>query len=136
MALCPLNNMSLKSQRIRKAFSKSAKKGFRGYPVATIAFYGPDDKTATKVVASIVAHEDAEPEPMKKWYSDRDLRNDESILSGIKEFLTGHGARSVVMPDRIIGCPHEEGIDYPEGQECPICPFWTGRDRWTGERIH
>ena len=128
--------MSLKAQRIRKAFSKSAKKGFRGYPVATIAFYGPDDKTATKVVASIVAHEDAEPEPMKKWYSDRDVRNDESILSGIKEFLAGHGARSVVMPDRIIGCPHEEGIDYPEGQECPICPFWKGRNRWTGERIH
>jgi hypothetical protein len=48
--------MSLKAQRIRKAFSKRAKKGFRGYPVATIAFYGPDDKLATKVVASIIPH--------------------------------------------------------------------------------
>jgi hypothetical protein len=40
------------------------------------------------------------------------------------------------MADRIIGCPHEEGIDYPEGEECPLCPFWKGRDRWSGEREH
>jgi hypothetical protein len=43
--------------------------------------------------------------------------------------------KSVVMPDRIIGCPHEEGIDYPEGESCPQCPFWEGRDRWTGEPV-
>jgi hypothetical protein len=36
---------------------------------------------------------------------------------------------------RIIGCPHEEGIDY-EGATCPACPFWAGRDRWTGKRLH
>ena len=32
-----------------------------------------------------------------------------------------------------LGCPHEEGVDYPEGQICPQCPFWAHRDRWTGE---
>jgi hypothetical protein len=31
--------------------------------------------------------------------------------------------------------PHEEGIDY-EGATCPACPFWAGRDRWTGTRLH
>jgi hypothetical protein len=41
---------------------------------------------------------------------------------------------SVVMADRIIGCPHEEGIGY-EGATCPACPFWAGRDRWTGKRL-
>jgi hypothetical protein len=35
--------------------------------------------------------------------------------------------------DRIIGCPHEEGIDYPEGTSCPECLYWEGRDRWTGQ---
>ena len=24
---------------------------------------------------------------------------------------------------RLIGCPHEEGIDYPEGHSCPHCPY-------------
>jgi hypothetical protein len=41
----------------------------------------------------------------------------------------------VTMTDRIIGCPHEEGIDYPEGECYPLCPFWAGRDRWTGELL-
>jgi hypothetical protein len=40
---------------------------------------------------------------------------------------------SVAMVEAIIGCPHEEGIDYPTGESCPHCPFWKGRDRWTGE---
>jgi hypothetical protein len=39
------------------------------------------------------------------------------------------------MTDQIIGCPHEEGIDY-EGATCPACPFWAGRDRWTRTRLH
>ena len=35
------------------------------------------------------------------------------------------------MTDRIIGCPHEEGIDYADGTVCPMCPYWQDRDRWT-----
>jgi hypothetical protein len=45
-------------------------------------------------------------------------------------------AKSVAIADRIIGYPHEEGLDYPEGEWCPQCPFWKGRDRWSGEREH
>jgi hypothetical protein len=45
------------------------------------------------------------------------------------------GVRSVAMVGRIIGCPHEEGIDY-QGPTCPLCPYWAGRDRWSGERMH
>jgi hypothetical protein len=39
------------------------------------------------------------------------------------------------MSHRKTGCPHEEGIDYPEGEPCPQCPFWTHRDRWTGKLL-
>ncbi len=55
----------------------------------------------------------------------------EKVLALIKE----HAAKSVVVSDRIIGCPHEEGIDYPDGKSCPKCPYWAGRDRFTQERI-
>jgi hypothetical protein len=44
------------------------------------------------------------------------------------------GALSVVMTGGIIGCPHQEGIDY-EGEWCPVCEFWHGRDRFTGKMI-
>ncbi len=92
-------------ERIKKWLRKTAKKGFRGYPIATIAHYGPDNRKATKVVVSIVASEDASPEPMKKWFSEEDVRNDEQILAEIKEFISINGATSVAMLDRIIGCP-------------------------------
>jgi hypothetical protein len=56
-------------------------------------------------------------------------------LFGEPAFITEAGVKSVVIAERIIGCPHEEGIDY-EGAICPACPFWAGRDRWTGKRLH
>jgi MFS family permease len=49
-------------------------------------------------------------------------------VSGV--LIDRFGVRSVAMVDRIIGCPHEEGVDYPEGEECPECPFWRGKDRF------
>jgi hypothetical protein len=123
--------------RSKSQLGKRAKRGFRGYPVATIAFYGPTAERASKVAVGIVAREDAEPDILQTWHSEeRDLRHDDEIGYEIKEFLREHQAVSVVMADRIIGCPHEEGIDYPEGEPCPQCPYWRGRDRWTGEAIN
>ena len=73
---------------------------------------------------------------MRKWYSeDADVRHDADILEEVQAFFGEFGALSVAMPDRIIGCPHEEGIDY-EGPVCPECPFWANRDRWTGEIVN
>lgn len=40
---------------------KKANRGFRGYPAATIAFYGPDDRRASKASVAIVPAEGAEP---------------------------------------------------------------------------
>lgn len=116
---------------------KKAKRGFRGYPIATVAFYGPTADFATKVVASIVPGEGCDPDPLDRWFSqDTDVRTDPEIGEQVIAFLTAHGARSVVVTDGIIGCPHEEGVDYPDGATCPRCPYWAGRDRWTRERIH
>jgi hypothetical protein len=108
-----------------------------GYPVATVACYGPNDQFASKVVVRIVLSEkDSEPDLIEKWFSDdKDACLDAEIISQIMEYITKHNVERVVMMDRIIGCPHEEGIDYPEGEKCPLYPFWANRDRWTGEII-
>jgi hypothetical protein len=104
--------------------------GFRGYPVGTVAYYGPNDQIASKVVAAIVRSEAAEPGPIAKWVSaDTDARENAHVLGQVLDFLDQQGARSVVVTPGIYGCPHEEGMDYPEGQACPLCPFWAGRDR-------
>jgi len=116
--------------------TKQSNRGFRGYPVATVAFYGADDRRASKVAVGIVPRDGAEPTELERWFSDDDVRNDLAINKAILEFVRRHGAKTVVVADRIMGCPHEEGIDYPTGEKCPRCPFWASRDRWSGDVLH
>ena len=121
-------------QRFTTALRKKPRRGFSGYPIATMAFYGPDDKLATKVAVGITLAQGQEPAVLERWFSEAvDVRNNHEISGEIVHFLRHHDVKSVVSPDRIIGCPHEEGIDYPEGGVCPRCPFWAARNRWTGE---
>jgi hypothetical protein len=118
------------------SLTKRANKGFRGYPIGTVAFYGPDDRRASKVTVGVVPREGAEPTELERWFSDQgDVRDDTDLTTAITAFLEQHSVKSVALADRILGCPHEEGIDYPLGEKCPACPFWTNRDRWTGEEL-
>jgi hypothetical protein len=122
--------------RSLKRLRKKARKGMRGCPVATIAFYGPNLSQATKVAVGIVPFENEDVAAMRDWKVDHgDVHADSGIAQEILEFIEKQGALSVVMTDGIIGCPHQEGIDY-EGEWCPVCDFWHGRDRFTGQRIH
>jgi hypothetical protein len=126
----------LMEERFLKRLRKKARKGLRGWPVATIAFYGPDLSTATKVAVGIVQAEGEAVDALRDWsVAHGDIRNDAGIASEILDFIAEHGALSVAMTDGIIGCPHQEGIDY-EGEWCPVCAFWRGRDRFTGERMN
>jgi hypothetical protein len=121
---------------IEPRLAQKARRGFRGYPVATVAFYGPDAGRASKVAVGIVRGEGAQARPLERWFSDDlDVRADPAIGEQILAFLRQHGARSVVLSPGLIGCPHEEGVDYPSGGLCPRCPYWHGRDRWTGEIV-
>ncbi len=125
---------SLKLKRARDRYRKRLKRGARGFPVATIAYDGPNDRVATKVVVSCASEPDGEPDEMERWSSEGgDLREDPTSIDRIVQLLDAWQPKSVVSPDRIIGCPHEEGIDYPEGEACPQCPFWENIDRWTGK---
>ena len=108
----------------------------KGYPIATVAFYGPTNSIATKIVCSIIKTENSDVEPMKKWFSEKDLRKSEKVLSEVLAFIEENEAKSVSMLEQIIGCPHEEGIDYPDGEACPECKYWKGRDRFTHEMLH
>jgi hypothetical protein len=121
----------------RSWLGENAERGFRGYPAATVALYGPTADLATKIVVAIVREAGREPDPLERWFSeDTDVRNNPAVGEKVLAFLKQHDAKSVIVTDGIIGCPHEEGIDYPEGKSCPRCPYWAGRDRFTRERIH
>jgi hypothetical protein len=121
----------------QESLRKKARKGFHGSPVATIAFYGPDNTRASKVVLGIFLREGDDPAVLDRLFQkEDDVRQDPTIGQQILDLIRQHGVRSVAITDGIIGCPHEEGIDYPKGKSCPQCPYWAGRDRFTGQRVH
>ena len=107
------------------------------YPLGTIAAYGPDNKLATKLAVAVFRRPgDIEPVELRRWFSTSgDARKDPTIAAEVAEFLKGHGVQQTTRHDRIIGCPHEEGKDYPVGEKCPQCPFWHNIDRFTHKPI-
>jgi hypothetical protein len=126
---------SAASKKTDQGAEQAAQKA--AYPAATLAFYGPDDQLAIKAVAAVVLSEgDHHLAAVQEWHTeDTDIRTDRAVRQQIMEFLQSQKVQRVVMADRIIGCPHVEGVDYPKGKVCPFCPFWANRDRWTGQRL-
>lgn len=111
--------------------------GFRGFPVVTIALYGPDDRRATKIVAATVSSMEGETDEIRRWRVPADdhmtdIRSHEATAREIADFAAFFGAATIVFSDGIMGCPHEEGIDHPAGIPCPFCPYWSGDDTGAG----
>ena len=95
--------------RFLKRLRKKARKGLRGWPIATIAFYGPTLSQAMKVTVGIVPSENAEVEELRDWKVDcGDIRADPGIAREILEFIEKHRVLSVAMTDGVIGCPHKK----------------------------
>jgi hypothetical protein len=96
------------------------------YPLGTVCYYGPNDRTVMKVVLAIIPREDAEPSFLKRWVGSG-VSRDIKVVEELKRLLSQHQVKSVVATDGVIGCVHEEGLDFPLGQDCPFCPFWRGK---------
>lgn len=99
--------------------------GARMFPIGTVALYGPDDRTTTKIAAGVILHKGAEP-IMKRWVSTNILANPR-VQEEMDSFFKQYGVRSVGMSEGNMGCPHEEGEDFPQGEDCPFCPWWKGK---------
>ena len=95
------------------------------YPFGTVALYGPDDKRTTKIAAGVILRDGAEP-IMMRWVAS-DVTTNPKVQREMKEFFQQHGVKSVAMTEGNMGCPHEEGEDFPNGEDCPFCPFWKGK---------
>ena len=113
----PLQKRYQYLKHFREAIQKQ-----NSYPIGTIAYYGPDDQTITKIVAGILLNESTNP-ILKKWYGDG-VAEDTATVGEIGKFFQENEVQNIVMTEGIIGCPHEEGVDYPAGESCPDCPFW------------
>jgi hypothetical protein len=95
------------------------------YPIGTVAQYGPDDRTVTKIAAGVILFEDAEP-IMQRWVATA-ITDSVKMQQELMEFFKEYGVTRVVSYPGVMGCPHEEGQDFPNGEDCPFCPFWKGK---------
>ena len=92
------------------------------YPIGTLAYYGPDDQTVTKITAGILLSPEVDP-ILKQWMGNG-IASDPAIVTEIGSFFQKNGVGDIVMTNGIIGCPHVAGEDYPLGEACPLCPYW------------
>jgi hypothetical protein len=95
------------------------------YPLGTIVYYGPDDRTITKMVASVIKAREAAPTQME-WRGHK-INEDLIAVRELGLFFKTHAVVRVVMSEKIAGCEHEPGVDYPEDEDCPYCPFWAAQ---------
>ena len=85
---------------------RRVKQGFRGYPVATIAFCGLTEELATKVVVGIFNQEHGDADSLEKWFSQNsDIRSNYDIAEELVEFIKSHEVKSVVVTDDILAVP-------------------------------
>jgi hypothetical protein len=111
------NTKDSQPERFQKVLNES-----KEYPIGTVSYFGPDDQEVTKI--SVVISTSEESESISKSWHGLNIATDQSVAREIGKFLQAHGVQQVLMTDEIVGCAHEEGIDYPEGEECPHCPYW------------
>jgi hypothetical protein len=93
--------------------------------MGTVAYYGPDDQRTTKIAAGVIKREGAQP-IINRWVG-ANVKDNPKVQREIVEFFKKHGVRSAVVTSGNMGCPHEEGLDFPVGGDCPLCPYWKGK---------
>lgn len=114
-------------EHLMKGLQRRAQKGFQGYPLGIIAFYGRNDLIASKAVIGIVTKAGSGPAHIRKWiFENGDLRKDVPTIKELFRYIEAHDVVSVALAPGIYYCPHEPGVDFPEGDSCPHCAFWSG----------
>ena len=93
-------------EKSKKRISKKVRMGFQGYPVIGIAYSGPNENLATEVILEFVAEEGAEPQT-EKFFTQGDIREDETIQSAIVKMIERSGAQSVTLSEGVNCKPLE-----------------------------
>jgi hypothetical protein len=110
-----------------KKFRFCCMKGYGAgkYPIGTIAHYGPDNKTCTKIAAAVILNDERDT-VVERFLGDN-VFGDPAVSEKIRALFAKHKVAKVAAFNGIIGCPHEEKVDFPVGEECPHCPWWRGK---------
>jgi len=86
--------------KAKKRIAKQVKKGFHGYPLVALEYFGKTPDSATEVVISFIEEEGADPQK-QTVVSGGDAREDETIQSTLLKIIERVGAKTVTEIDGI-----------------------------------
>jgi hypothetical protein len=72
--------------KAKKRIAKQVKKGFDGYPLISLAYFGPTTEVASKVEVTFLAEEGAAAQ-VQTFSSNSDAREDETIQSVLVKII-------------------------------------------------
>ena len=109
------------SDKFTRKLETLSKKGFRGYPLAEIQYYGPSPYRAKKVVL-VIEDEEGSRKTLKEFNTQGwDLRGTSNIDRSLLQMLKEHGVATLKMDERSRGC--HKSMDDPE------CRYWKALPR-------
>ncbi|AOY89484.1 hypothetical protein BKP64_15630 [Marinobacter salinus] len=80
--------------KAKKRIAKQVRKGFNGYPLISLEYFGKTPDFATEVIISFTMEENAEPQ-QQKFVSENDAREDETIQSTLVKIIERADAKTV-----------------------------------------
>ncbi|WP_111494256.1 hypothetical protein [Marinobacter bohaiensis] len=86
--------------KAKKRIAKQVKKGFHGYPLISLEYFGETPDRASEVVISFIAEENAEPQK-QTFVSGKDVREDEAILSALVKIIERADAQTVAEQEGV-----------------------------------
>lgn len=86
--------------KVKKRIAKQVRKGFHGYPLVSLEYFGKTPDSATEVVITFTMEEDAAPQK-QTLASDGDARDDETIQSTLLKIIERADAKTVTEIDGI-----------------------------------
>ena len=86
--------------KAKKRIAKQVKKGFHGYPLVGLEYFGKTPDSATEVVISFTEEEGAEPQK-QTFASGGDAREDETIQSTLLKIIERADAKTVTEIDGV-----------------------------------
>ena len=86
--------------KAKKRIAKQVRKGFHGYPLVSLEYFGKTPDAASEVVISYTEEEGAEPQK-QTFASGGDAREDETIQSTLLKIIERADAKTVTEIDGI-----------------------------------
>ncbi|PPI80465.1 hypothetical protein DXI23_10215 [Marinobacter flavimaris] len=90
--------------KAKKRIAKQVKKGFHGYPLVSLEYFGKTPDSVSEVVISYTEEEGAESQK-QTFVSGSDAREDETIQSTLLKIIERADAKTVTEIDGISTLP-------------------------------